>query len=203
MNTPTAQAAPPLGGTSMTTKTTLRAELRARRSNEARQMPKAAEALAYRFPDALLKPELGPVSGYAPIRDEIEPGGVMSRLRMAEAKLCLPVVKGKDEPLIFRAWTFGDPLEKDVFGIYAPGEHAAEVTPRMLLIPLLGFSPEGGRLGYGAGHYDRTLKALRAQGEVIAIGLAFEVQRVWDLPLEPHDERLDWVVTESAAYQIR
>ena len=181
-------------------KAALRAELKLRRARAYAQLPKAGEALATRLPLDVIEAKPKIVAGYVPIRDEMEPGGAMAVLRHSGARLCLPVVTGKDAPLAFRAWDFGQPLIEGAHGIRIPGEDAETVAPDLLLVPLLGWSQEGGRIGYGAGHYDRTLAALRAAGPVIAVGLAFETQRVWDLPQEPHDQPLDWIVTESAAY---
>lgn len=182
-------------------KAALRVELRARRSREARNMPKAGMALAERFPEALLPGPGGVLSAYAPFRDEIEPGGVMARAVRNGATVALPVVVGRDQPLVFRVYAFGDPLETGPLGLREPGTKAAEAEPDVLLVPLLGFDHFGWRLGYGGGHYDRTLARLRAKKPVIAVGLAFEVQRLDAAPLEAHDQRLDWIVTEAAAYE--
>jgi 5-formyltetrahydrofolate cyclo-ligase len=75
------------------------------------------------------------------------------------------------------------------------------VRPDILLVPLLGFDAACNRIGQGQGHYDRTLQALRAQGPVVAIGLAFEAQRVEAVPVEPHDQPLDFIVTPDGAYR--
>ncbi len=72
----------------------------------------------------------------------------------------------------------------------------------MLLVPMLAYDLEGGRLGYGGGYYDRTLEALRAAGPVIAVGIAFAAQRMDNLPRETHDQPLDWIVTESEVWEI-
>jgi 5-formyltetrahydrofolate cyclo-ligase len=72
------------------------------------------------------------------------------------------------------------------------------VEPDLVLVPLLAFDRTGARLGYGQGHYDRTLAALRARRPVSAIGLAFAAQEVACLPAEPHDIPLDGIVTETA-----
>ena len=182
-------------------KAALRTLLAATRDREAAQLPKAGEALAYRFPDALL-PRPGQVlSGYARFRSEIEPGGIMARAAAQGATLALPVIPGKGVPLVFRRWTFGEPLEEGPFKVMAPPASAPEVEPDVVLTPLLGFDHFGGRLGYGGGYYDRTLEGLRAKKPVLAIGVAFEIQRLEAVPLGPHDQRLDWVVTEAAAYQ--
>ena len=182
-------------------KAALRALLKGAREREAAQLPKAGMALAGRFPEELL-PESGQViSAYVPFGAEIEPGGILSRASAKGATLALPVVVKKGEPLVFRAWSFGEPLEEGVWGIPAPSASAPEVEPDVLLVPLLGFDQFGGRLGYGGGFYDRTIAKLRAKKPVTAIGLAFEIQRVEEVPLGPYDERLDWIVTEAAAYK--
>lgn len=184
----------------MTDKTALRAELKRRRARAAEQLPKAGEAAAARLPEALLEQKPQRVAGYVPMGAEMEPGSILFRFRQLGAKLCLPVTPPKQGPLIFRAWDFGAPLQPGPFNTHHPRDNAPVVTPDLIVVPLLGWSHEGGRLGWGQGHYDRTLAALRADGPVIAAGLGFEVQRVWDLPQEPHDQPLDWILTESAAY---
>jgi 5-formyltetrahydrofolate cyclo-ligase len=71
-------------------------------------------------------------------------------------------------------------------------------TPDVVIVPLLAYDGYGGRLGQGGGYYDRTLAALRrANPETRAIGIAFSAQAVERLELEPHDERLDGVLTEA------
>ncbi len=183
-------------------KAELRERLKAARAREALQVPKAGAALAGRFPDALL-PSAGQVlAAYAPFGDEMDPSGVMARARAQGAALALPVVVKKGEPLVFRQWDFGQPLEAGVWGIKAPPASAPAVAPDVLLAPLLGFDHFGGRLGYGGGFYDRTLKALRARKPIVAVGVAYEVQRLPEVPVGPEDEPLDWIVTEAAAYPV-
>jgi 5-formyltetrahydrofolate cyclo-ligase len=82
-------------------------------------------------------------------------------------------------------------------GIPEPSANAPLVTPDLLLVPLLAATVDGRRLGQGGGFYDRTLQRLRADSRVIAIGLAWDVQIVDDLPVEPWDERLDFVATPT------
>jgi 5-formyltetrahydrofolate cyclo-ligase len=82
-------------------------------------------------------------------------------------------------------------------GIPEPAADAARVVPGVVLVPLLAVAPDGTRLGQGGGFYDRCLAALRARGAVVAIGLAFDIQRATDLPRDPWDERLDYVATPT------
>lgn len=182
-------------------KAALRAALNTRRRREGEELPKAAEALAFRFPEALAPATGAVAAGYVPVRGEISPGPLMARLSGAGARLALPVTGAAGAPLVFRAWSWGEPLEPGAFGIPVPVAGAELVAPDLLLVPLLGFDHAGRRLGWGKGYYDATLASLRARASVLAIGLAYEVQRVWALPEEAHDQRLDWIITEAAAYE--
>jgi len=138
------------------------------------------------------------VSGYAAIGDELDAFPALAGLHGLGITLALPVVVGRGAPLLFRRWRPGDPLTASGrFAIREPSSDAAVVEPGILLVPLLAFDESGNRLGYGAGHYDRTLAALRARGRVLAVGLAFEAQRAPRVPVGPRDQPLDCIVTEE------
>lgn len=142
------------------------------------------------------------ISGYWPIRDEIDPRPLLDSLAARGHPLALPVVGTPDAPLVFRAWAKDDALVPGPFGTRTPGDEAPEVTPRVVIVPLLAFDAAGWRLGYGGGYYDRTLAGLRrGPGTVLAVGIAYQDQQVDAVPRAPYDERLDWVVTETAAYR--
>jgi 5-formyltetrahydrofolate cyclo-ligase len=72
-----------------------------------------------------------------------------------------------------------------------------------LLVPLTVFDRRGHRIGYGAGYYDMTITKLRALKPIVAIGLAFAVQEVDEVPISPHDARLDLVLTEREVIDFR
>lgn len=137
------------------------------------------------------------ISSYWPMREEIDPRPAMDSLHARGTGLCLPVVAGPAEPLVFRAWQPGDQLIASAFGTSVPDASAAERSPEVLLIPLLAFDSEGYRLGYGGGFYDRTLEKLRSEQGALAIGLAFAEQHMDFLPRGPHDQKLDMIVTEQ------
>ena len=137
------------------------------------------------------------VSGFLPIQDEINPAPLLLRLFHEGYGLCLPVMEGKNKPLLFRAWKPSDPLREVMWGIKEPLPSAAPVDPDILLGPLLAFDRAGHRLGYGGGFYDRTLQRLRDIKSVVAIGLAFDEQRVDWVPHAQHDQHLNWVLTPS------
>jgi len=156
----------------------------------------AAEAIAARaFPIPIARGAV--VSGYMPMNSELDPRPLMRKL--VGARLALPVVIARGAPLVMRAYAFGEPLVKGIWGIRAPPPQAGELEPDILLVPLLAFDRGGNRLGYGAGYYDMTIAALRAKKPVVAVGLAFAAQEVETVPTTPRDARLDLVLTEKEA----
>lgn len=125
---------------------------------------------------------------------ELDPEPLARALAASGRRLCLPVVLERDAPMIFRAWTSGEPLEIDAAGCPAPLPLAEAVEPDLIVTPLLAFDDAGGRLGQGGGYYDRTFAA---RPDVTRIGLAFSGQRMDVLPAEAHDIRLHGVLTET------
>ena len=114
--------------------------------------------------------------------------------------LCLPRALSRDAALTFH--TLDLPLTPDAFGIPAPPEEAPRLVPDLVLVPLLAFDRRGGRLGQGAGCYDRTLAALRARGAVKAMGLAYAGQEIAAVPAEDHDQRLDGILTDAGFVDV-
>ena len=140
------------------------------------------------------------VSGFWPMKDELDIRPLMIELFNEGCQLALPVVVGKGKPLIFRAWRPGDALEPGVFGTLHPSPRREVVEPDALIVPLLACDQDGWRLGYGGGFYDRTLRGLRQHKAVTAIGVAFDAQLVAEaVPHGPDDERLDWLLTDRRA----
>jgi 5-formyltetrahydrofolate cyclo-ligase len=162
----------------------------------------AAGALAKRaFPIEIVKGLI--VSGYSPIRNEIDPEPLMKQLASQGARLALPSVNARGKALIFRAWTPGDRLMMGMLGIPEPSTAAAEVVPDIMLVPLAAFDSNGHRIGYGAGHYDHTFAHLRKSKAITGIGLAFAVQEIESIPALSHDVPLDYVLTEKRVFDFR
>jgi len=162
----------------------------------------AAEAIAGRaFPIAIAPGTI--VSGYMPMKSELDPRPLMRKLADAGARLALPVVIARGVPLMMRAYAFGDALIRGVWDIRVPPPEAGEVAPDIVLAPLLAFDRSGNRLGYGAGYYDMTIAALRANKPVVAVGVALAAQEVDAVPTTPRDVRLDLVLTERDVIDIR
>jgi 5-formyltetrahydrofolate cyclo-ligase len=162
----------------------------------------AAETIATRpFPIPVAHGAI--VSGFSPLKSEINPLPLMRKLADAGAQLALPVVAGKGKPLIMRQWSFGDPFVAGVWGIREPAPEAPEVDPDILIVPMLAFDRRGHRIGYGAGYYDMTIGALRAKKPVVAVGIAFASQEIDAVPNTPRDARLDLVLTERGVIDFR
>jgi len=161
-----------------------------------------ADAIATReFPLSITPGAL--ISGFMPLKSEINPLPLMQKLAAAGARLALPAIAGRGKPLIMRAWEFGAPLDRGQWGIREPKADAPEVEPDILLVPLLAFDRAGFRIGYGAGYYDMTIHRLRGLKPVIAVGIAFAAQEVPKIPTTPRDERLDLVLTEREVIDLR
>ena len=184
-------------------KATLRREALARREAlPADLRAAAAQAIAARpFPVAVQPGTT--VSGFIPLKSEINALPLMRKLTESGAKLALPVVAGRGEPLIMRSWAFGERLRAGGWGISEPDADAPEVDPDILIVPLLAFDRRGHRIGYGAGYYDITIAALRAKKPIVAVGIAYAAQEVDTVPITPRDARLDLVLTENETIAFR
>jgi len=177
-------------------KAELRREAIARRDAlPAAERAAAAAAIAAR-PLPVAVPPGAIVSGFSPLKSEINPVPLMRAFAAAGARLALPVVAGKGRPLTMRSWNFGEPLDSGVWGIREPKPEAPEVFPDILIVPLLAFDRAGHRIGYGAGYYDMTIARLRGMKPVIAIGIAYAAQEIAAVPATPRDAPLDLVLTE-------
>jgi len=180
----------------------LRAVAAAKRAEAAQVSPQAAEAILANFRQSIGKLPAGPVSGFVPIRSEINPMPILDWLRTSGRQTALPIVGARDAPLVFRVWTPGDEMDTGPYGIEEPKDSAVQVEPTVLLVPMLAFDRRGFRLGYGGGYYDRTLAAFRAKGKIAAIGVAYSAQEVDAVPVADYDQPLDWIVTEREAIEI-
>jgi len=184
-------------------KAELRATAQARRDAlPAEERKAAAEAIAARAFPVVTKPGMI-VSGFMPLKSEINPLPLMQKLAEAGARLALPAIAGRGKPLVMRAWQFGAPLDRGQWGIREPKPDAPEVEPDILLVPLLAFDRKGFRIGYGAGYYDMTIRRLRGLKSVTAVGIAFAAQEVPNIPTTERDERLDLVLTEREVIDLR
>jgi 5-formyltetrahydrofolate cyclo-ligase len=137
------------------------------------------------------------VSGFWPIRSEVDVRPLMFALREQGARLCLPAILDKTT-IVFRELARGAPLVDMGFGTLGPGEDAAVLDPTLMLVPLAAFDGRGHRIGYGAGHYDRAIARLIEAGRPARlVGIAFDCQEVPLVPDEWHDVVIPEILTES------
>ncbi|MBI5792746.1 MAG: 5-formyltetrahydrofolate cyclo-ligase [Rhodocyclales bacterium] len=134
----------------------------------------------------------------APVRREFDAGPLVARLLGRGWRAAMPVVVAAEAPMVFRTWTPDAAMTVDRHGIPIP-QGGAEVTPDVLLLPLVAFDARGFRLGYGAGYFDRTLAAMVPRP--LAIGVGYELCRVADIHPEPQDIALDVLVTEAGVFR--
>jgi 5-formyltetrahydrofolate cyclo-ligase len=141
-----------------------------------------------------------PVSIFWPMRSEVDTRPLMAGLVERSFQICLPVVAG--DRLRFAQWRPGDGLRAAGFGLQEPLATAPSLLPTTLLVPLCAFDRQGNRLGYGKGFYDRTIAAAIAQRPLMTIGIAFSAQEISAVPIEPHDRRLNAILTEAGLTTI-
>lgn len=183
----------------------LRAALRTRRSAlGAGERMQAAEAISHHLLSDPLLPAAGYVAGYWAMGGEL-PLHVL-QMRLGPDRIwCLPCVQ-PDNSLRFAPWRPGDPLVSNRHGIPEPDVSAGSQLPAaemaMILMPLVGFTRAGARLGMGGGYYDRSVGFRLGQAAppwLVGVGYAF--QEVSALPADPWDVPLDAVLTESGLHR--
>ena len=179
-------------------KQALRAEMKARRaavSLDERQ--RSGKAVVPHIGKILDEANPDNIGLYYPVQTEFDSLPLALYIENKGFELSLPVVTDKQAPLVFRPWKTSAVLHKGAFNINEPQDNGLSVCPEMLIIPLLVFDEGGSRLGYGGGFYDRTLEKLRAASGTIGVGLAYDFQEVHSLPVGPHDQLLDFILTPS------
>lgn len=140
------------------------------------------------------------VSGYWPFRGEPELLPLLRKLGELGARTALPVVVAKGQPLVFRAWKSGDKLEQGVWKIPIPAEDH-QVIPHILIAPVVGFDPEGYRLGYGGGFFDRTLASLDTNPLVFGVG--YSRAAIPTIHPQAHDIPMSRIITEKGVIAAR
>ena len=138
------------------------------------------------------------VSGFWPMRSEIDVRPLMFALRERGARLSLPAILDRTT-IVFRELVRGVDMVEMGFGTVGPGEEAEVLDPAVMLVPLAAFDARGHRIGYGGGYYDRAIERLHGRGmRPRLIGVAFECQEVPEVPNEGHDVQLYQILTESS-----
>jgi 5-formyltetrahydrofolate cyclo-ligase len=181
----------------------LRAELKRRRTAHVAAIPAGQRALLFRRPPAPLVdliPEGAAISVYHEMPGEVPASNYARWLFEAGHRIAIPWFESRAAPMTFREWInpfVEDLLVPDPFKALQPADDAPALIPEVMFCPLLAFTSQGGRIGYGAGHYDKWLAAHPPR---LAIGLAWDCQLEESLPIEPHDAKLDLIVTPTRIY---
>lgn len=183
-------------------KAALRGRMRALRDRARARQPGAAAAAAALLPIEVLS-RARVAASYHPRGSELSPGPLADRCAQAGARIVMPVAVDLDLPLEFRRPVPCGELTPDLLGVPSPPASAPALRPDLVIVPMLAFDRCGRRLGQGAGCYDRTLAALRKEGPVFAVGLAYAAQEVEQAPAGALDERLDAVLTEAEFFLVR
>lgn len=178
----------------------MRAQLKRRRAEHVAAIPASQIGLLFRCPPApiqALVPQGAAVSVFHEMKDEVPASNYGRWFFERGHRVALPWIAARGEPMRFREW--GNPfavdeLVSDPYGALQPSIESALLVPEVMFCPLLGFTSQGGRIGYGAGFYDRWLAENPPQ---LAIGLAWDCQLEESVPIEPHDVPLDYVVTPT------
>lgn len=154
----------------------------------------ASERIATGLDRAIGKFSGRTVSVYWPIRGEPDLRNWAITVIERGGRIALPVVIEKAQPLEFRGWAPGDPLERGVWNILVPSSGPA-VQPNVVIAPVVGFDEAKFRLGYGGGFFDRTL-ALFAKKPLV-IGVGYERARISTIYPQAHDIPMDMIVTDE------
>lgn len=184
------------------TKDSLRNQAKEHRKNLKVDPNEVEQATSLFFESFEIKPGMC-VAAYWQKDDEFDTRYIIADLAKRDIHCALPVIEKDSKELRFALWKEGDPLEKKFFGVEQPivSEDTQWVDPDIVLVPLLAFDRNGYRLGYGGGYYDATLKALRNRKSFQAVGIGYGMQIcLFPLPKEPHDEKLDYVITPEQVF---
>ena len=187
----------------MTDKTVLRADLKRRRAAFVAAIPPSMQALLFNRPPAAiadLVPAGAVVSVFHEMAGEVPASKYARWFAERGHRIALPWLAARGAEMLFREWAnpfAEDGLVPDPYQALQPPADAALLVPDVMFCPLLGFTSSGGRIGYGAGFFDRWLEAHRP---ALAIGLGWDCQLDESIPIEPHDQPLDLVVTQTRVY---
>ena len=141
------------------------------------------------------------IGTYISFRNELDTRKLNQYFLERELKLALPAIDFENKQINFFGYDKSTELIENKFSILEPKNKDEVIFPKIIFIPLLAYSKSGYRLGYGGGYYDKYLSK-NGIGDIKKIGIAFSFQEVEQIPVEDHDERLDWILTEKHLYKV-
>jgi len=154
-------------------------------------------ALQRRVADWLQRAGVHALGFYFPIRGEPDLRTVVSSWMASDPRhvAALPAIAGRT--LQFHVWTSDSPMQAGGYGIPVPAQGRV-VQPECLLVPCVGFDADRFRIGFGGGYYDRTLAELVPFP--LVVGIAFDASKLASIDPQPHDVKMDVVITDAAIY---
>ena len=143
------------------------------------------------------------ISSFISINSEINTTELNNYIVKKNKTLCLPVIFKQDEHLIFRKFTNNEDMTHGFMKIKEPINTNEILDPEILFVPCLAFDTFGFRLGYGGGYYDKTFNYYKKNKKnFISVGYAFDDQKVYEVPKDKFDIKLDYVITEKNIYSF-
>tara|TARA_A100001011_G_scaffold373761_1_gene433564 strand:- start:848 stop:1393 length:546 start_codon:yes stop_codon:yes gene_type:complete len=136
------------------------------------------------------------LSGYFPVRGEVNILPFLELSLTKENTVCLPCIQKIESYLVFKKWNLETEMKIGKFKINEPNNNLFD-EPSRILVPLLAFDKNNYRLGYGGGFYDRTIAHLEKKKKITTIGIGFYDQRIDELPRMKFDKKLDLIITEN------
>jgi len=135
------------------------------------------------------------IGGYYPSNYEIDDLEILYLFEKKNCKISLPIIR-KNNQMDFFKWSNNEPLKINKYGIPEPVSSKL-FYPDILLVPIVGYDNNLNRLGYGGGFYDRYIHKIEKYKKIIKIGLAFSYQKLKKIPINFHDKKLDFIITEK------
>ena len=140
------------------------------------------------------------VGSYVDYNFELSTNSLNKYLIEKNINICLPKINSQSKEINFFKFSTGTKLIKNKYNILEPEVTNEIIFPKLVLVPLLAFNESGFRLGYGGGFYDKYFSS-QEEKDIIKVGLGFSFQKVNEIPIESHDQKLDWILTESYLYK--
>jgi len=136
------------------------------------------------------------IAGYYPSNYEVNILNFLQDATKKRFKIVLPVIRSSGK-MRFKSWIFKEPLYVSKFGTLEPKNLNEEITPDLIMVPLVAFDNQLNRIGYGKGYYDRILKKIsKINKKTIFLGIAHSFQKCRKIPVNKHDFKLDYIFTE-------
>tara|TARA_Y100001934_G_scaffold122918_1_gene150063 strand:- start:460 stop:1026 length:567 start_codon:yes stop_codon:yes gene_type:complete len=139
------------------------------------------------------------VGSYVSFRNELNTELIHDMLNNQKITKCLPSIDEKNRNMQFKKYDEDTSFIVNKYGIKEPDPKGKNIKPSIILVPLLAFNDDGYRIGYGGGFYD---KYINSNKDITKVGVGFTFQEYKNLPIEPHDEKLDWILTEKYLYKV-